>query len=263
MAFALTADINSWTVEELYAALGGEPIKIPLHEAPDFGSDYAPPLDNASFHQPKYLVATPSVSHLWALCTAPEPRIRLIDFSESFRLPFRPDSQPLPGTPWRFAAPELLLSLPAEVSLSIDIWALGCAIYMLLGHSSPFLALFGSLPRLLAQIMILTGGKDHMPENFWRAFSENPALKISEEELRTHYKSLLNWDCSLRGKFCVGLDGHKNIAPLDTEDHEVLRAVIAAALVVDPAKRAPARKILEIMRRGWGVVMEPDVLDLD
>ena len=36
------------------------------------------------------------------------------------------------------------------------------------------------------------------------------------------------------------------------EDHAVLKAVIAAALVVDPAKRAPVKKILEIMREEWG-----------
>lgn len=264
IAFEITADINSWTVEELYAALGGEPVKIPFHEAPDYDCYNAPPLENASFHQPKYLVATPTVPHLWALCIASEPRIRLIDFSESFRLPFHPESQTLPGTPWEFAAPELLLNLPAEVTLSIDIWALGCIIYSLLGHCSPFIEPFGNLQHILAEIMIYTGGKDRMPESFRRAFSKFPALKSSEEQIGMLFHIIPNWDCHLRGQLDnPDADDYTPVAPLGTEDYEVVRAVIAASLVVDPAKRAPARKILEILREAWGMVMDPPVLDLD
>ena len=44
---------------------------------------------------------------------------------------------------------------------------------------------------------------------------------------------------------------------LETKEHEILRAVIAAALVVDPVKWAHARKISQIMHEGWGAVMEP------
>ena len=36
LLFALSVDIDSWTVEELYAALGGEPITVPFSAALDF-----------------------------------------------------------------------------------------------------------------------------------------------------------------------------------------------------------------------------------
>ena len=277
IALALTADINSLTVEQLYEALGGKPVKIPFDEAPGTGSydsyDSTPPdsdsydsspLDKAKLHEPEYLVATPSVPHLWALCATTEPRIRIIDLSESFRIPFCPDSQPLPGTPRGFAAPELLLNLPAEVNFPIDIWALGCTIYTLLGHSSPFHTIYGHLSRVLAHIVILTGGEDHMPERFWLAFSKYPGVKTSEKELRMLDKRFLNWDCYLRGQpRGSGAGTFRNIPPLGIRDHEVLMAVIAAALVIDPAKRAPAKKILEIMYEGWGAVAEQGVLGLD
>ena len=101
-----------------------------------------------------------------------------------------------------------------------------------------------------------------MPDRFWHAFSQNPSLKSSEEFLRTHYKSLLDWDSNYRGRFGPpGLKTSADIAPLETEDLEVLRAVIAATLVIDPAKRVSAKKLLEIMRELWGVSTEPDVLD--
>ena len=105
-------------MEKLYAALGGEPVKIPFNKAVysyDFlYSSRTPDID--SFHQPKYLVVPPSVSNLWALCAAPEPSIRLTDLSDSFRIPFHPDSDPFAVAPWEFAAPELLLKLPGEVT---------------------------------------------------------------------------------------------------------------------------------------------------
>ena len=262
LAFALTVDTNSWTVEQLYAALGGEPVRIPFEEGYEShdSSYYFPFSDGGPFHRPKYLVATPSVSDLWALCATSEPSIRLIDLSESFRLPFRPGSDPLPGTPKAFAAPELLLKLQNEVTSSIDIWALGCTIYSLLGHDSPIYPFVWPYPSgYLARIAVLTGGKDQMPERFWNAFSEWPGMIDSEERLRKRDPDL-NWDCYLRGKY---VKRGEKVTPLGAEDKEVLRAVIAAALVVDPAERAPARKILEIMREGWAVLMEPDTSDRD
>ena len=258
MAFALTVDTNSWTVEQLYEALGGKPIKISLDEALDFhGLD---PLDDES-HTPEYFVSPPSLCHLWTLCTASEPSIRLIDLSESFRLPFNPETQHLPGTPWEFAAPELLLDLPREVTLSIDIWALGCTIYSLLGDGSPIHSALRYIPYFLARILIFTGGKDFMPERFWNAFSEDPDVGYAEESIRKNLSNLLDWDWGLRPRD-LAFEGDADIVPLEAEDYEVLKAVTAAALVVDPADRAPAGRILEIMREGWAVIMQRDGLDL-
>ena len=101
-----------------------------------------------------------------------------------------------------------------------------------------------------------------MPERFWNAFSENRAVKDEEEDLRTNFKHLLNWGSNIRPQG-PEFDDDAYMPPLETVDNEVLSAVIAAALVVDPAKRAPARNILEIMRERWAVIMEQDALELD
>ena len=254
MAFALTVDTNSWTVEQLYEALGGKPIKISLDEALDFYR--LDSLDDES-HTPKYFVVPPSLCYLWALCTTSEPSIRLIDLSESFRLPFDPETQYFPDPPWEFAAPELLLGLSGEVSLSIDIWALGCTIYSLLGDGSPIYSEFRYISYFLARILIFTGGKDFMPERFWNAFSENPDVGYAEERIRKNLSHILDWDWGLR-PHDPEFNGDADIVPFEAEDYKVLKAVIAAALVVDPADRAPAGRILEIMREGWAVIMERD-----
>jgi hypothetical protein len=172
LAFALSVDMNSWSVEDVYAALGGEPIMVPFSAALD---GVSVPLDRASAsldgvstspggspHHPKYLICPPDVPRLLDLCNVSAPSIRVLDFGEAF---FRPvfSRQPVPGTPMEFGAPEVLLNLPAEVSESIDIWALGCCIYQLLGNGGIFGCMWDSLPSYLADIVIGLGGEQAVP----------------------------------------------------------------------------------------------------
>jgi serine/threonine protein kinase len=174
LAFALSVDINSWTVEEIYAALGGEPDTVPFPAAHSVASV----TPGGSSHQPKYLVYPPEVFRLFALCNTSAPSIRIIDFSESFLLPFI--DQAVSGTPRDFAAPELLFNLPADVSQSFDIWALGCCIYELLGCYGFFASttLFDLLPSYIADIVVVLEGEKAIPKRFWDAFSNRARSNI-------------------------------------------------------------------------------------
>ena len=105
-----------------------------------------------------------------------------------------------------------------------------------------------------------------MPERFWNVFSESLGVQVAVDNLRKRAPDL-NWDCNLRytdpeSRSHVEME-QLEMEQLEKEDNEILRAVIAAALVVDPAKRAPAREILRIMREGWAAVTDPDALDPD
>jgi serine/threonine protein kinase len=239
--FALTVDIHAWSVEEVYAALGGEPIKIPFHTAVQYLCGLRPPTDLDSPHQPQYLVLPPLVSRLWALCSSSTPNIRLIDFTESFRAPFAPERQRLPGTPRIFAAPELLLELPSEVTMAIDVWALGCTIYRILGSGGPF-ASIGTLSRYMADIVLLLGGEKNVPERFRKAFCEIGALS-AQKGPRWSWDDKIPW---MRG------DPEEGDLPLGKEDEAVIRKLIAAALVIEPADRASAAAILAMLQeQGW------------
>ena len=138
--------IDSWTVQELYAALGGEPITVPFSAALGF---HSVPVEVPT-HPPKYLVCTPPTSKLWALCSGSVQSIRVIDFGVPFSLPF--SGQELPGTPRQFAAPELLLELSSHITEAVDVWALGNAIFELLGSGEVFGDL-GVLPDQIAEIV--------------------------------------------------------------------------------------------------------------
>jgi hypothetical protein len=249
VAFALSVDIQSWTVEELYEALGGEPFKVPFAQAPYLSMSGLAPTDSP--HQPKYLVSTPPVSRLWELCSSSlqPPNIRIIDFTESFRVPFSHELQRLPGTPRDFAAPELLLIMPSEITTAIDIWALGCTIYQMLGQDNPFIEISGMFVNYIAEILVLLGGEEnaHVPERFQKAFCESQAVEVANRK-KLEDPFGMNWDEKmvwLRG------DPEEGAVPLEKADEAVLRRVIDAALVIEPANRAGAEAILAMMLEGW------------
>ena len=107
------------------------------------------------------------------------------------------------------------------MSLSIDIWALGCTIYSVLGHGSPFWAV-GGRPLLLALIVVRGGGKDNIPESFQNALSKIPFFEFSEEILRTGDQRDMNWECDFRGQ-TDGIDPtcYADTEPLGVGDHAV------------------------------------------
>jgi serine/threonine protein kinase len=238
LAFALSVDMNSWTVEEVYAALGGEPDTDP------FPADRYP-TPGGSSHQPKYLVYPPDVSRLFALRNTSAPSIRVIDFGESFFLPFT--GQAVPGTPRTFAAPELLLDLPADVSQSIDIWALGCCIYELLARRSFFLStnIMHMFPSYIADIVVVLGGEKAIPRRFWDAFRKSHANKHLEKTNRRDFDQRIKF---MREKSYATV-------PLQSADEEemreVMRKVLCKALVIEPANRADAAAIVAMMPAAW------------
>jgi serine/threonine-protein kinase SRPK3 len=174
LAFALSVDMTLWTVDQVYAALGGEPIAVPFSDALDVESTSG----GTPSHQPKYLIRPPSVETFFALCNSSAPSIRVIDFGQSFHLPFPGNT--IPGTPLPFAAPELLLNQPTAVSEGIDIWALGCTIYELLGSCSLFGTFWQTIPFHLADVLNALGGEKSIPEMFCNAFSKSGALSALE-----------------------------------------------------------------------------------
>jgi serine/threonine protein kinase len=141
--------------------------------------------------------------------------ILVIDFTESFLLPF--SGQAMPGTTMEFAAPELLLNLPADFSQNIDIWALGCCIYHLLAGFGFFVS-FWDDSLLIADVVGALGGEKAIPERFRNAFSESGA--------RAHLDVVHPLDWNSRIKFMRGnLEEDDQSVPFSTEDEKVMGKV--------------------------------------
>ena len=183
-------------------------------------------------------MCTPPVPRLWALCSGPVQSIRVVDFGESFSLPF--SGQELPGTPRQFAAPELLLNLPSHITEAIDIWALGNIIYELLGWGELFDP-FADLPYYISDVVRVLGGKEVMPESFWNAFCEVGVVKYLDEA-DTEW---LDWD----GRIVAG----RGVA-FKKEVEEVMRRVLGVSMVIDPVHRAKAQVIVAMMPEAWEAV---------
>jgi serine/threonine protein kinase len=180
---------------------------------------------------------------MWGLC-GPAPSIRLIDFSEAFHSPFEPDRQSLPGTPRDFAAPDLLLGFASELTIAIDIWALGCVIFQLFGASNPFVEVSGPLSYYIAD-MIKVLGMNAVPERVRDAICKMVAGRIMEDGTdlcEPMWDEPFNY---LRG------DPEDDPELLPKEDEEILKKVLYATLVIDPTGRKPAATILGMIQNGW------------
>ena len=253
LAFALTTDINSWSVQKLYEALGGKPEEVPLADAFEVLCAGCP-RPTASSHEPAYLISPPSVICLWSLCSS-APTIRITDFSESFRVPFVWSQQDFPATPRSVAAPELLLQMPTEITLAIDVWALACTVYQLLGTGGPFGGLCGNLASHLAGIMAILGG---LTPRFREAFFNNGAVDFATRPdfWRPSWDDKIAW-MRRDPNDGTGDDGGPVPSSLGTADESVVRKLVVMAFVIAPADRASASAILDMLQEGWGTAATP------
>ena len=246
---------NSYTVDELYAAIG-RPKMVPIDTHPLWRED----LGFVS-HQPKFLVDTPSVVDMWALCKSPVrvPSVCLIDFTESFHIPFNLD-HPEPGTPLPLAAPELILGLLSEITTGIDIWAFACTSWELLGEDSLFNTSCNSAAETLADMIFLLRGneRENIPKQFWKIFWEELRGELWFEHNGRPVSGCtkgwmelggtqgwMDWE----GRF-KHLRGSKD-KPLSGVDEAVLRRVLKAALLFEPTKRATAKGIVHMLPESW------------
>lgn len=164
----------------------------------------------------------------------------------------------MPATPQAVAAPELLLKMTDEVTLAIDVWALACTIYQLLGAGGPFAGLCGPLGNYLAEIMVTVGGGSAVPSRFWKAFTRSGATDAAA----ARPGRLPSWDDKIAwmrrdpddGE---GDDGEPVPPSLGEVDESVVRKLVAMAFVIDPADRKPASAILTMLQESWRTADTP------
>jgi len=241
--------MDSWSVDEVYEAFGGKPVRAPYEDVFFWMTDTRAPPPGSAW-MPAYMVCTPPIECLWELCTkgANTPSVRILDLSESFRVDTRSALQRMPFTPRAFAAPEILLGLRSEVGLPIDIWALGCVIYQLLGDSNPFIEVSGRLNQYLGEILVLQGTRETMAYEFWRSFRVCGAVQAASHAYQA------GWDMSW-GEKLGHLRGNREDGgtQLTATEEAVLLTVIDATLAVEPQKRSGAETIVKIMPQEWEV----------
>jgi serine/threonine protein kinase len=158
-------------------------------------------------------------------------------------VPFSPSAENgrFPGTPRSVAAPELLLKLPSEITPAIDVWALGCVIYLMVSEDAPFDGVNDPLGDCLADIMLSLGGEMNIPARFMDAFRESGAMLSAQKPGRHD----LDWD----EKFTMAREDRAK--GFGKEDEAVLRKVMSAAFVIDPGARASMAEILGLLLQGW------------
>jgi serine/threonine protein kinase len=258
VAFALP-NLDALSVEELYEHIG-QPRTVPFYQDETWGmfeEDEVP----ASFspHQPRYRVAPPSPKKLWRLCCGGKfpdsslPSIRILDFTESFRIPL-PATQEIPGTPLVYASPELLLVQGGllgreHITTGIDIWAFACMMYRLLGTCNLFATIFGTSGDMLADIISFFGGKAKAPEEIWRIFWEElHGSKWFEEDGKP---TRMAQGCRHWEQRIIPRVRTEDRDVFLREDEPVVRKILTAALKWDKNERASMLDIVGMIPESW------------
>ncbi|KAF8536660.1 hypothetical protein BDD12DRAFT_807605 [Trichophaea hybrida] len=132
--------------------------------------------------------------------------------------------------------------------MAIDIWALGCTLWVLLGQWVPFTSAF-TLQEYVTDMFTMLGGEKNVPERFWKAFYERGGAHL--------YDTAPPTTCDEKLKFLRGGMWKGKPVPAGKDDKAFLRKIIESVLVVEPKQRVAAAAIVEMMPEGWEDMSAP------
>jgi hypothetical protein len=245
IVFTLPNSLQSLSRKELLDTLGGVPLIFPV--------DMVLKLTCRRPSEPKpgwpqYLVKLPDPTHLFQLSTASgQSSIRLVDFTESFKLPF--SSLHLPGTPIFEAAPELLLQAHSAITEKIDVWAFSCVAYEVFSPegTAPLHGWIGrgyQVATIFQKLRSVGGG---IPDEFKKLYvSQGWCVLFDDSEPRNSTPVSGHDDLDERLRQVM------NTGEAIEADVEGLRVLWQMALRINPLERAPMTEIIRVLQGIWG-----------
>ncbi|RPB06885.1 kinase-like protein [Morchella conica CCBAS932] len=148
------ADLDSWTVKQVCECFG-DPRKYEINRI--YGQSPTPATRQDA-------VRPPNPIKLIQYCLTDACRVRIADFGEAFL----PASRCIPkdlNTPVPMAAPEVIFKDNAKMGASVEIWALACTLFEILGDHRLLESLMADRDEVLIE-MVRTLGKP--PDSWWR-----------------------------------------------------------------------------------------------
>lgn len=172
-----------------------------------------------------------------------EASIILSDFGESF-LP-SVTQRHVSKTPPLLAPPEARFSPEESLSFPVDIWALACAIWEILGQRPLFESFFPSEDRVTAEHVEVLG---KLPVEWWERW-ENRAEWFSDDgglEEVTSGTPRVRRSWEERFEYCIqGPRREKNLEVIGEEEKVALFSILRSMLAFKPKERATVKDILE------------------
>ena len=221
---------DSWSVEELYKALG-EPVQEPLTRID------GEPIGSCA---PAYTVHPGDLLGLEARMLL--SKVLIIDFGQAYFL----DRPPVRSTsPPQFSAPESLFR--QGISPASDVWALGCNTFEICAGYALFKALFVPRQDVMRDFVAMLG---KFPPRFWDVWEERPkyfdedgnAVRATEHSIVTEPYAL--HDRIRDMELLYPADQHSRdfskrdcIRTLQTRELVQMHDFLSKIFVLDPEKR--------------------------
>lgn len=196
---------------------------------------------------PKYVVRPPHPSPLFRYCMTGPCSVKIVDFGEAF-LTASAEAVGDLYTPVSIAAPEIVFKDAAAVGMPVDIWALACTVYEILGDQRLLTSFMAYRDEILVE-MVRTLGK--LPEKWWgkwdarqRYFEEDGTFKPDCADLIGEPRTV---DIGERVRRLIrDTDGH-----LGLEECFVLEQMLGGMLRYEPGDRIQAQELVGLLPATW------------
>ncbi|KAG5349092.1 hypothetical protein C0989_006065 [Termitomyces sp. Mn162] len=226
-------DFHSWSVEKVYEHLG-EPIMETVERTD--GNLVTPAA-------PTYVVKPPNPLQLAKLVLdSDDCLIKITDFGESF-LATDTDKRFL-NTSVSFAAPEVIFS--DSLSPKVDVWALACLIYEVLGNHELLESFFKDPDEIIIE-MVRTFGQ--LPDRWWKQWKKRDIFFEEDGTFKTDSGDMSGEPRTVDLKERLG-DIRRNDEKGQEElrgDLEALELVLERMLRFEPEERISVEEVVPLL----------------
>ncbi|KAF9008402.1 kinase-like domain-containing protein [Cyathus striatus] len=228
--------LQSASLEEL-DRIYGKPCLVPITYRKD--GTIVPP----SVHLPRSIAVVPDLLPLLEVClsSVDDVHVKICDFGEaSIYKPHRQMDKPFHSNmPRVFAAPEIIFNDIAAPTPSMDIWALGVLIYMIINEKWPPFNSNRGIDKEVVERMVLCLGK--LPDKWWKKWEE-----------RTEYfdDNSIHLTVDERG-WQRTLQSVDSMGGFDEEDLKAFRSLLYKIFRYEPKDRIDAEEVVQLLPHGW------------
>lgn len=205
---------------------------------------------------PKYVVHPPHPSALFQYCMTGPCSVKIVDFGEAFLAASAGAVGDL-HTPVSIAAPEIVFKDTAAIGMPVDIWALACTVYEILGNESLLTSFMPYRDEILVE-MVRTLGK--LPEMWWGKWDARQRYFEEDGTFKPEFANLIGEPRTIDIKERVSTLMRDTDGYLDPEECLVLERMLGGMLRYEPGDRIQAQELVGLLPATWDSSEDEDFL---
>ncbi|KAF8999191.1 kinase-like domain-containing protein, partial [Cyathus striatus] len=193
-----------------------------------------------SMHRPATIAHPGCQSSLAKFCLSSDIRVKICDFGESsFYTPHRQSNKPLTSNmSFMFQAPEVIFHDMVYPAPSMDIWALGVLMYMILNDMHvPFKSYYDEEKEAIQCMVAMLG---RLPDKWWNTWAER-AEYFQENGICLRTKRMVPY-------IRIGIVGKESFS---VEEDSAFGGLLYKMFKYAPEERIDAEEVVRLIPSSW------------